>query len=190
MGNFFASLLKSYVGLSNRQRSGPRRYRSRSRALLTLEALEDRCVPSTLYVTNSGDDGSQPGTLRYAITHSSDGDTVCIKDSVTSPIVNYGTAYQIEHDMTIIAEARATISGRDTLRVFLVDGPNVSLVNLNIVAGVAYPFGLPGPWAAGVANFDGKLTLNNCRFSGNFGYTEYADAISNFDGTLIVNQCV
>src|SRR5262249_30624981 len=39
-----------------------------------LEGLEDRTVPSTLTVTNNLDSGS--GSLRYAITHAHDGDTI------------------------------------------------------------------------------------------------------------------
>jgi hypothetical protein len=39
-----------------------------------LEALEDRCVPSTLTVTNAADSG--PGSLRYEISQANTGDTI------------------------------------------------------------------------------------------------------------------
>ena len=43
-----------------------------------LEALENRCVPAVLFVTKTLDDISVPGTLRYAVAHANNGDTIDI----------------------------------------------------------------------------------------------------------------
>jgi hypothetical protein len=56
------------------------------RKQLLLEPLEDRCVPSTLYVTSPLDDGSK-GTLRYDIAHAQSGDTIAMSPALTAPIV-------------------------------------------------------------------------------------------------------
>src|SRR5262245_24344385 len=55
---------------------------SAPRARLRLEALEDRCVPSTLFVTNGQvDDVTQQGTLRWAVANAQDSDTIVVKGS-------------------------------------------------------------------------------------------------------------
>src|SRR5262249_29886877 len=41
-----------------------------------LEALEDRCVPSTLAVMKTTDDVNDRGTLRYAVANATSGDTI------------------------------------------------------------------------------------------------------------------
>jgi hypothetical protein len=70
-----------------RSRSGPSSRPSRcSRGGVRprLEALEDRCVPSTTwFVTNNADNINQVGTLRYAVAHAHDGDVVEILPSAT-----------------------------------------------------------------------------------------------------------
>ena len=57
------------------------------RARLVLEALEDRCVPSTLTVTSSADDVTLNHTLRYAVAHAQSGDTILLTAAITTPIV-------------------------------------------------------------------------------------------------------
>ncbi len=57
------------------------------RVRLALEALEDRCVPSTLTVTSSADDVTDHHTLRYAVAHAQSGDTILLTAAITAPIV-------------------------------------------------------------------------------------------------------
>ena len=53
-----------------------------------LEGLEDRCVPSTLVVTNPADDVNVPHTLRYNIAHAASSNTVLITPALHGkPIV-------------------------------------------------------------------------------------------------------
>src|SRR5262245_25493077 len=61
---------------SRRSVAGVRRPSRRPNVRLGLEALEDRCVPAVLPVTSTLDDAAHPGTLRYAIAHADDGDTI------------------------------------------------------------------------------------------------------------------
>src|SRR5262245_4138956 len=51
-----------------------------------LEALEDRCLPSTLTVMNNLDDGSA-GSLRYEIGHAQSGDTIVFDKSLKSKTI-------------------------------------------------------------------------------------------------------
>jgi len=62
----------TWLRSGKRQGSAPKRPGFRP----TLEALEDRCVPSTLKVTNNYDNGAYPGSLRYEIAVAKSGDTI------------------------------------------------------------------------------------------------------------------
>jgi hypothetical protein len=67
----------------------------------TLEALEDRLVPSTLTVTNLNDgDGNGPaGSLRYELSQANNGDTITFQSGLsgtltlgfTQKLGNFGT---------------------------------------------------------------------------------------------------
>src|SRR5579875_4026198 len=78
-----------------------------------LEALEDRCVPSTLTVTNSGDDVNMPGTLRYDIAHAQSGDTILLTGAVKSGIELTHGELVLNQDVTITSAGnhQITISG-------------------------------------------------------------------------------
>src|SRR5438876_662020 len=101
-----------------------------------LEALEDRCVPSTLAVTRSNDDVTQRGTLRYAVAHAESGDTILLAADVKdTPIVLTQGELLLNQDVTIrgAGEVSETISGGGASRVFEVAaGAHVSLLNLTI----------------------------------------------------------
>src|SRR5215831_6579693 len=47
-----------------------------------VEALEERLALSTIPVTSPLDDVSQHGTLRYAVAHAQDGDTILLTPAV------------------------------------------------------------------------------------------------------------
>src|SRR5262245_43905143 len=71
--SFFSRLRDRTSNPSTRGRAQHRPAAPRFRP--RLEALEDRCVPSTLKVTNLDDFGN-PGSLRYEIAHARSGDTI------------------------------------------------------------------------------------------------------------------
>src|SRR5215471_454428 len=87
--------MKAILGLRRRPATTSRGARPR------LEVLEDRTVPSTLAVTNSGDDVSVKGTLRYAVAHAQDGDTIQLTGAVKDPIVLTHGELLLSHSVTI-----------------------------------------------------------------------------------------
>src|SRR6516164_7235636 len=104
-----------------------------------LEILEDRTVPATLTVTQSGDDGTVPGTLRYAVGHAASGDTILISATLFgTPIVLTNGELPLDKDLTIESEGTnpETVSAGGNSRVFdVAGGVNVSLENLIIENG-------------------------------------------------------
>src|SRR5882724_10274723 len=99
----------------------------------SLEGLEDRCVPSTWLVSNSGDDVAVPGTLRNAVANAAGGDTIVISPAlVSTPIVLTHGELPLDKELIIrtAGDAPATVSGGGTTRVFEVTaGVDVVLAN-------------------------------------------------------------
>src|SRR5262245_20141920 len=86
-----------------------------------LEALEDRIVPSTVLVSKSADDVTEPGTLRYAVAHAAGGDTIVLAAGLrTTPIVLSEGELFLDKDLTIrsVGHAAVTVSGGGQSRVF------------------------------------------------------------------------
>src|SRR5262249_25681734 len=86
---------------------------------LLLECLEDRCVPSTLYVPSPPDNGAR-GTLRYEIAHAANGDTIEMSSALKGPIVLSQGELLLKKNLTIegLAGQPETISGNGSSRVF------------------------------------------------------------------------
>jgi hypothetical protein len=147
----FKSLLRrSWAGARRPARVLPSRPIGR-RAPLSVEALEERCVPTTWNVTHS-DDGANSGTLRWAVANAQDGDTIAIQPVFTGFVhedgkivalyvgrdikLTHGELY-LTHSVTIEAEGpQSTVSGHNKSRVFeLQYGVSVTLQNLDITDG-------------------------------------------------------
>jgi hypothetical protein len=156
--------------------------------------LEDRRLPSTLYVTSPLDDGSK-GTLRYDIAHAQSGDTIVMSPTLSAPIVLTQGELLLKKNLTIEGQSNQpeTISGNNSSRVFEVAARvSVTLMDLDITAGN----GLAGSssnngYGGGILNF-GSLTVSNCTLSGNS--VNYANAVSQGGaiyntGTLTVSNC-
>jgi hypothetical protein len=170
-----------------------RRYRPR------LEALEERCQPTTFTVvltTDTGGSGGQmvsatTGDLRYCIsqadaTHTATHDTIVFSNAV------FGTPQTITldstlgplvvndaHRLTIKAAAlgRVTVSGGDATEVFDVAGGTVAMRNLVISHGAA---------SGGGINNSGNLTLTDCILD----HDEAADGGGiNNGGNLTLTDC-
>ena len=119
-----------------------------------LEALEDRCVPSTLTVTNADDDVTETHTLRWAVANAVSGDTILLTAAVKSPIVLTQGELVLSDNVTIesVPARTPTISGDGISRVFEISaGVTVSLMNLNIIDGNGVADN-----SSGTAAFDGS----------------------------------
>jgi len=155
------------VARTGRQKDGRRPNRPAPRCRPRLEALEDRCVPSTLTVTNPGDDVNVKGTLRYDIAHAASGDTILITGALHGALIvlTHGELY-LNKDLTIKAAPNhtETISGNNNSRVFEVaSGAHVTLMNLTITDGNPEGSYTSG---GGILN-NGTLTVSSCTLSDN-----------------------
>ena len=167
----------------------------RRQARLRPEALEDRCVLSTLLVTSNADDfTAQPGTLRYAVENAASGDTISISRALTNtPIVlnPFLGELLINKDLAIEADANApaTIQAAAPLgltgsRVFeITGGAHVTLSHLTLTNGHG-SFGSFTAVVGGGAIYNaGILTVSDCTLSGNT-----ADAFVAYPGGAILNS--
>jgi hypothetical protein len=151
------------------------------RVRLAVEALEDRCVPSTFTVNSTADNGTGTGLagdLRYCITQANangQANTITFASTVfhTLQTITLGSA-QLELSDTTGTQtitgpaAGVTVSGGGLSRVFLVDASvTASLSGLTITGGhtTVNGAGVVGA-GAGVLN-QGTATLTNCTISGN-----------------------
>ena len=158
-----------------------------------LEALEDRCMPSTLTVLNNLDNYS-PGSLRADIAAAHSGDTIVFDPSLAGQqILLTGSELIINKNLTIQGlPNKPAISGGNLSRVFDVyAGANVTLIDLAIINGngkASNGFN-PGSFdgeGGGVVN-SGTLTVSNCTISGNSA-SIYGGGIYNLR-TLTVSNC-
>jgi hypothetical protein len=160
-----------------------------------VEALEDRCVPSTLTVTNNLHSGK--GSLRYEIAHASKNSTIVFAPSLdgqtitlTSGQLNITTGLTIEGP----GAGQLTISGGHNWRVFEVNASApVVLSGLTISNGTAFQTnaaGSPIGEGGGILNLS-TLTLSGCVVSGNSASgagPAHGGGIYNA-GTLTLNGC-
>jgi hypothetical protein len=204
----FTSWLRNRISTRSRKWEGfpirPTAPRFRPR----LEMLEDRCVPSTLTVTNTLDSGM--GSLRYEIAQAHNNDTI---------VFNFGKHGNINynnypHTVTLtsgelVINKNLTIQGpgagvltitsepytnelfqqENGSRIFEVDGANttvtVSGLTISAGGGTAYggEFGQPyDGYGGAILNF-GTLTVSACDLVGNSA--DYGGAIANFGRTAV-----
>jgi hypothetical protein len=160
------------------------------------EVLEDRAVPSTLTVLNNLDSGA--GSLRDAIGHAKDGDTIVFAASLNGQTIAL-TSDQLTINKSLDIEGPGAgllaISGNDTNRVFAInEGFNVTIAGLTITHGRSRG-GQTTAGGGGILNAGSNLNLSKDTFSYNadLGSSEDAQggAIGNFhkDGILTVSDC-
>jgi hypothetical protein len=178
------------------QRAGPTRRRLTG-TRITLEVLEDRCVPSTLTVTSSADDVTQKGTLRYAVANAQDGDTIQLTAAIKDSIVLTQGELVVSHDVTIrsVPARTPTISGGGLSRIFEIGpGAQVTLSNLILTGGNGMASSTssdPNDGTGGAILFDpgGTLGISNCTFTGN-QCSDLGGAIEQLsDQTLTITNC-
>ena len=132
-----------------------RRFRPR------LEALDGRIVPSTLTVLNNHDSGA--GSLRHAITHAQDGDTIVFDASLGGQTITL-TSGQLKIKNSVDIEGpgadKLAISGGDTDRIFHIStGLTVTIAGLTITHGRAGHATNNSGGGGGILNDGGNLTL-------------------------------
>jgi predicted outer membrane repeat protein len=136
---------------------------------LRLEALEDRCVPSTFAVTSADDNAAEHGTLRWAVANAVSGDTILITAALKdTPIVLTQGELLLNQDVSIrgVGNVAEKISGDGLSRVFnIAAGATVSLANLTITGGAGDPGDSTGGDGGAILN-NGSLSLDGCTFSG------------------------
>jgi hypothetical protein len=161
----FVSWLRSRTSIRSSQRRPQPCFRPQ------LEALEDRCLPSTLIVRNVHDHG--PGSLRAEIAAAKTGDVILFDPKLASKAITLTSGeLDITTSLTIqgLGAGELTISGDRLSRVFEVAAnTTVTLNGLNITDGngVADPLGskqLDG-LGGGILN-EGTLSVNGCTVSG------------------------
>jgi predicted outer membrane repeat protein len=203
--------LSNRLGLSSRPVSRRKPSARRRTVRPTLEALEDRWVPSTLTVRNNLDSGA--GSLRAEIAAAQKNDTIVFAPSLNGQTITLTSGeVLINKNLTIAGPGAGelTVSGNNASRVFEVaKGKQVALSGLTVSNGKAAEAGgilnhgtltlsgdtLSGNSAAGsgagegvgggIQNF-GTLTVSGTTLSGNSA-TNGGGAIAN-DGTLTLSN--
>jgi predicted outer membrane repeat protein len=149
-----------------------------------LEAMEERCVPSTLPVTNNLDGGT--GSLRAEIAAARSGDTIVFAASLNGQTITLNSGeLLINKNVTIDGPGAGnlTISGNNASRVFEVAKTlrNVTLSGLTISDGGGVVQG-----GAILVNTGASVAINNSILSHNTA--PQGGAINN-GGTLSLNTC-
>jgi hypothetical protein len=173
-----------------------------------LEALEDRCVPSTLKVTNNLDSGA--GSLRYEIAQAQSNDTVLFdfgnKQANSTPhtITLTSGELSINKNLTIQGPGAGLLTVQSTgrgnfnaSRIFEVSSGTVTLSGMTISNGDGVhvyrsdpafdPYSYEGYGGAVLNTPSGNLTISDCILSRNVG-SAGGGAIANF-GMLTVSGC-
>jgi parallel beta-helix repeat protein len=190
---WLSSLRRSQTSISQRGRAQHRLLASRFRPWL--EALENRCLPSTLTVTSSADTG--PGSLRYAIWGARSGDTI-----VFAPNNVYGRmTITLNRELAINKSLTIQGGGLVTITCYITDQDRVfdvftlsslhptpvqvTLSGLTIEGG----HGLgsqENAYGGGIFN-SATLTVSNCLITNN-RCNLFGGGIAN-SGTLTVSGC-
>jgi hypothetical protein len=164
-----------------RRCAGPPNRRSR----LYPEALEDRCLPST--VTNLDDAGA--GSLRQAILDTPAGGTVDFQPGLSGTITLTTGELAIAKDLTIAGPGAdvITVSGKHASRVLEIMGAGFHVA----LSGLTPADGQSGSSSGGgISNDGGTLTVSNSILSGNSASIGSAagGGVANEGGTVILTN--
>jgi hypothetical protein len=192
------TIMSFFSWLRNRTSIGSRRGRAQRRPAArrfrpALEALEGRCVPSTLTVTNSTDSSTNPGSLRYEIDAAQGGDTIVFAPSVSGQTITLYDQLVVNKSLTLqgLGAQNLTISGGEHGRVFEVYGNvQVTLAGMTITGGDGYESNDWRFWqyasdGGAILNF-ATLTLQSCTVFNNSAYLGNGGGIYN-GGTLALS---
>lgn len=146
--------------------------RRRQRQKVYVEDLEPRVLLSTWTVTSRADDGSV-GTLRYAVSNSSAGDTIEFAPSFSQVEIGpymgvFGVPLEVSHDLTIEGPgaSRLLLSGSAQNEVLKVDAGVTAAISGLTFTGGGTGNGFVGPANGNDIINSGNLTLSDCTVSG------------------------
>jgi len=205
----FPSLLQNWT--SSRPARGRGRHRTAAaRFRLRLEALEDRRLPSTLTVTNTGDGLRGAGSLRAEIAAAHAGDTIVFAPSLDGQTIQLGRQLLITKSLNIqgpgaglLAIRPFGVAGEVLPRIFQV-GVNpaggqetVTVSGLTLEDGGGTAFGYepiyggsaedpPPSWdgmGGAILNY-GTLTVSGCALVGNSVVPETVNTYVNYGGAI------
>ncbi|MDX2190896.1 MAG: choice-of-anchor Q domain-containing protein [Bacteroidota bacterium] len=147
---------------------------------------------ATKLVTSSNDSGT--GTLRDAIQNASNGDLIKIDSSLSKKTLILSSTLEIPvgKNITIdgINASAFTISGNNSVRVFLLKSTSVTPTSLTI-RNLRIMNGLTSEYGAGIrSEHQGKLFIENCYFEGNNAQQGGSAVFSHFEGTCSISNCV
>jgi hypothetical protein len=154
-----------------------------------VEALEDRCVPSTLTVTNAGDGGA--GSLRYEIAQAQSGDTIVfnfVSVGKHGKIVSYNN-----YPQTI------TLSSGNELYIdknLTIQGPGAGMLTISSDLATTYNSRIFDVASGATLALSGMTLDHGGGYASNLWldgwtwhrYDDYGGAILNF-GTLTITGC-
>jgi Chlamydia polymorphic membrane protein (Chlamydia_PMP) repeat len=149
-----------------------------------LEVLEDRCLPSTMTVTNTTDSG--PGSLRADIAVAQSGDTIVFSPSLNGQTIALTSGVlDINKNLTVQGPGagQLAVSGNQSSSVFKVEAnTQVALSGLTIRNGSTTGLG------GGILNY-GNLTISACTVSNNSAiYGDGGGIYNDFGATLTVSN--
>lgn len=139
---------------------------------------------ATFTVTDTSDNASDSGSLRYAVNNAADGDTITFANNVIGTITLTNGTLTINNDVTIQGPGAEllTISGNNTVAVFTIYAAgSVSISGLVIANGNSATSG------GGILNNSGTLTVSNCAFFANNTTAGGGGGIAN-ESTLTVQN--
>jgi hypothetical protein len=149
-----------------------------------LEALEDRCLPSTLTVTNNLD--GPAGSLRADIAAAQNGDTIVFDQSLKGQTITLTNgALDINNNVTIQGPGagQLAVSGNNSSTVFKVEAnTQVVLSGLTIRNGSAL-----NSIGGGILNY-GTLTVSACTVSNNYASGQGGGIDNEFRATLTISN--
>jgi hypothetical protein len=129
-------------------------------------------LATTFTVTDTSDNAADPNSLRYAVNHAANGDTINFNLTYPATITLTNGYLEIATNVTISGPGAANlfISGNGASNVFQVDstvtGAGATISGVTIEDGF---LGVPGENGGGIYNA-GTLTVSNSTVSGNATY--------------------
>lgn len=187
---WFKNLFKSPTLTSSRQR--PRRPSS---APLSLEALEDRCVPATFVVKNTFDGPAPPNqSLRAAIEAANDNgpglDTIVFKAGLEGTILLTGVEMAITGNLVLKGPgaAKITIDADAASRIFNIDDGD-NLTNRKVtISGLTLFNGSAGAASGGAIRSAEDVTLTKTTIISNFSVADGGAIEASVGANLTVKQ--